>query len=212
MKSKLIFPEFRKIFLVSGIFLYVTPFILNLFNSDSFVYSILFFLVYCVLFVMFFFTEEYDYYRHVAVTITIISMMVYPVLYIASNNAGKYYAIKSEINELNSFVEKVKNFKNVESFDIGYFDTENRINDIVISDDKNIFENFGVDKAYYENIGEEMITKGIDVLRRDRNSIFLKKKNMPGLVYYLDPKFKNIDKRYGEYNVRIDENWYAYDL
>ena len=91
------------------------------------------------MFMMFFFIEEYDYYRHVTITVTIISMVVYPVLFIASNNAGKYYALKSEINELSGFVDTVKNFKNAESLNIGYFDSENRLNDILISEDKNIF-------------------------------------------------------------------------
>ncbi|NOS86216.1 MAG: hypothetical protein HOP31_13825 [Ignavibacteria bacterium] len=160
---------------------------------------------------MFFFTEQYDYYRHVTVTVTIISIVVYPVLFIASDNAGKYYALKSEISELNGFIATVENFKNVESFDIGYFASENKLNDILVSEDKNIFENSGVDKGYYHNIVNEMNTRGIAVLRKDGNTIFIKKKNIPGLVYYLNPKFKYIDKRYSEYNVRIDENWYAYD-
>lgn len=207
----MIFPEFRKIFWISGVLLYVTPFILNLFNSDSFLFSILFFFIYCIMFMMFFFIEEYDYYRHVTITVTIISMVVYPVLFIASNNAGKYYALKSEINELSGFVDTVKNFKNAESLNIGYFDSENRLNDILISEDKNIFENFGIDKSYYYNIVNEMKIREIDVLRKDGNTIFIRKKNMPGLVYYLNPQFKYRDKRYSEYNVRIDENWYAYD-
>jgi hypothetical protein len=160
---------------------------------------------------MFFFTEEYDYYRHVTITITIISIVVYPILCIASNNAGKYYALKFEINELNVVVERVKNFKNVESFDIGYFDSENKLNDILISEDKNIFDNFGVDKSYYDNIVNEMNIRGIEVLSKNENTIFIKKRGIPGLVYNLNPKFKYFDKRYGEYNVRIDENWYAYD-
>lgn len=207
----MIFPEFRKIFWISGVLLYVTPFILNLFNSDSFLFSILFFFIYCIMFMMFFFIEEYDYYRHVTITVTIISMVVYPVLFIASNNAGKYYALKSEIKELSGFVDTVKNFKNAESLNIGYFDSENRLNDILISEDKNIFKNFGIDKSYYYNIVNEMKIREIDVLRKDGNTIFIRKKNMPGLVYYLNPKFKYRDKRYIEYNVRIDENWYAYD-
>lgn len=163
------------------------------------------------MFMMFFFIEEYDYYRHVTITVTIISMVVYPVLFIASNNAGKYYALKSEIKELSGFVDTVKNFKNAESLNIGYFDSENRLNDILISEDKNIFKNFGIDKSYYYNIVNEMKIREIDVLRKDGNTIFIRKKNMPGLVYYLNPKFKYRDKRYIEYNVRIDENWYAYD-
>lgn len=161
---------------------------------------------------MFFFTEEYDYYRHVTITITIISIVVYPILYIASNNAGKYYALKSEINELNDVVEKVKNFKNVESFDIGYFGSENKLNDILISEDKNIFDNCGVDKSYYDRIVNEMIFREIDVLRKEKNTIFIKRRNRAGLVYYLNPKYKYSDKQYREYNVRIDDNWFAYDF
>jgi len=160
---------------------------------------------------MFFFTEEYDYFRHVTVTITIISIVVYPILYIASNNAGKYYAIKSEVTELNKLVETVIKFKNVDSFYIGYFDAENRINDILIHEDKNIFENFGVDKSYYCKILNDMNSMGIKILRKDQNVIFFKKENLPGLIYYINTKNRYINKQYSEYNIRIDENWYAYD-
>lgn len=189
----------------------MTPFIFNLFNEDSLIYSLVFFVIYLFLFIIYFFTEDLDHYRHVTVTLTIISIVVHPVLFIASDNAGKLFALKSEINDLNGFVEIVKNFQNVESFDIGYIKAENKLNDILISEDNNIFENFGADKDYYNNILSEMNIRRIDVLRKEGNTIFIKKKNMPGLVYFSNPKFKYSDKQYREYNIRIDENWYVYD-
>ena len=207
----MVFPEFRKIFWITGLLLYIIPFILNLFNKEALLYSILFFFLYFILFLMFFFTEEYDYYKHITITITIISIAVYPIIYIGTNNAGKYLALKSEINKLNEFVDVIKNFKNVESLNIENFESENKLNDIKIKDDIQIFENFDIDKSYYDRILREMNIKGIKVLRKDKNTIFLKMNKMPGLVYYINPRFKYSDKQYTDYNIRIDENWYGYD-
>lgn len=203
---------FRKIFWATGVVLYVTPIIMNFFYLPTIVFSIMFFFIYVLMLTIYFFSEEIDHYRHIAVTLTIVSMFIYPLLYIASNNAGIQIEFKMKEEALNEFVKKVSGIENIEELEISQFEDMNKLNGENIKEDEYIFENFGVKPESYENVKSEMNRLGLNMVVKEKNAIFIKMGNFPSLVYYHDPSNKNTVKQNREYNIKLNENWYAHDF
>ena len=204
----MIFSEFRKIFWITSTILYVTPFIFNLFNEDSLIYSLAFFVIYLFLFIIYFFTEDLDHYRHVTVTLTIISICIYPILYSPTYQAGIFLDFKLHEKEYNEFVSKVDCIKNVESLGIDLIsENKNSLNGELLKDDKYIFENFGVKETAYYEIRNEMKKLNIRNIIKEKNVFFIDSRNLR-LVYYYETSNMSISKN----EIHLGNNWFAYDF
>lgn len=201
----MIFPEFRRIFWITSTILYVTPFIFNLFNEDSFIYSLVFFVIYLFLFIIYFFTEDLDHYRHITVTLTIISICIYPILYSPTQQAGIYLDFKLHEKEYNEFISNVDCIKNVETLRIDLIsENKNSLNGELLKDDKYIFENFGVKETAYYEIREEMKKLGIRNIIKEKNVFLINSRNLR-LVYYYETSNMSMSKN----SIHLGNNWFA---
>jgi hypothetical protein len=108
-----------------------------------------------------------------------------------------------------NFIKKNFELKNAESFEIyemGFYD---EINDIKLKADPYIFENFGVDSVKYYELKNEMKLLNISKIEKFKNVIFFSVKNYAAIVYYKNPDARYNEIRYGDYNIKLSNNWYA---
>lgn len=205
----MIFPKFRIVFWLSGIILYIIPFILNLKYIDSELFTFLFFIVYIFLFFMYLFAEEESHFIQITIILTIISIFVFPFLNKITLQVGLKYEFNSREIVLNEFINNTSKLKNIENIEIFSFESLNRINDIRNSSDKNIFENFGINSIDYANVKSEMIRLNIMQYRKEKNAVYISMLDYPKLIYYTEPPNKRKNEINEYYNFQLNENWYA---
>ena len=167
-----------------------------------------FFVIYLFLFIIYFFTEDLDHYRHVTVMLTIISICIYPILYSPTYQAGIYLDFKLHEEEYNEFVSKVDCIKNVETLRIDLIsENKNSLNGELLKEDKYIFDNFGVKETAFYEIKKEMRKLGIRNIIKEKNVFYINCRNLR-LVYCYETSKMSISKN----NIHLGNNWFAYDF
>lgn len=194
----------RKWFYLTGMCLYFSAPVVNLFSVYACAVSVFSFLFYILLVLRYCFAETESSYWNIGILFIIVGFFVYPSIYKYTENAGVYLKFKNHEVELSELIKEINSNRNITQISEGMLNCE------FIQSDPDIFDNFYVTEKEYNGIIGKMNNLSIGSIQVYKNYVKVYSKNFGKMIYTKSDIFSESYLPEGNIDLYLGNNWYKW--